>query len=363
MNAAAAFSPDYLTARARFRSSSLALGCQLEEHSFPLQDPEGDPLTLDVAIFGSTRPRRAVVISSGTHGVEGFLGSAIQAAFLEGRLASWRPPEDAAVILLHALNPWGFAWRRRVNEDNVDLNRNFLLPGERYEGAPARYAAVDGFLNPRELRGGSLGFYPRALVEIARSGLGPIKEAVAGGQYDFPEGMFYGGGGPSHTQALLAAALPRWLGDAERVLHLDVHAGLGKRGTVKLLVDAPPDSEDARWAVEQFGARHVQLWSAKGVSYRVRGGLGPWCQATLPRARYQLLSPEFGTYPLLQVVSALRTENQTWHWAGKDSAEALAARERLKEVFAPRDPRWRADAVTQGVALASRLLERLVDRA
>ena len=29
------------------------------------------------------------------------------------------------VVLLHAINPWGFSWARRVTEDNVDLNRNF----------------------------------------------------------------------------------------------------------------------------------------------------------------------------------------------------------------------------------------------
>jgi hypothetical protein len=28
-------------------------------------------------------------------------------------------------MLIHALNPFGFAWLRRVNEANVDLNRNF----------------------------------------------------------------------------------------------------------------------------------------------------------------------------------------------------------------------------------------------
>ena len=52
-------------------------------------------------------------------------------------------------VLLHALNPYGFAWLRRVNEHNVDLNRNFLLPGEAYRGSPAGYAALDPLLNPK----------------------------------------------------------------------------------------------------------------------------------------------------------------------------------------------------------------------
>ena len=51
-------------------------------------------------------------------------------------------------VLLHALNPFGFAWRRRVNEDNVDLNRNFLLDDEGYVGCPDGYAHLDPLLLP-----------------------------------------------------------------------------------------------------------------------------------------------------------------------------------------------------------------------
>ena len=62
---------------------------------------------------------------SGTHGVEGYCGSGIQIGFLkEGLFAEL--PDDMSVVLLHAMNPYGFSNDRRVNEDNVDLNRNFL---------------------------------------------------------------------------------------------------------------------------------------------------------------------------------------------------------------------------------------------
>ncbi len=79
----------------------------------------------------------ALVVSSGVHGVEGFFGSAVQLAFLEKLPPDWRPPEGAAVVLIHALNPFGFAWQRRFNEENVDLNRNFLLAEQTYCRRPA----------------------------------------------------------------------------------------------------------------------------------------------------------------------------------------------------------------------------------
>lgn len=125
------FSPDYRLARQRFRDAARAAGFALEEHPIEQEGPRGEVLTIDVARKGPPRPRSVLAVSSGTHGVEGFFGSAVQLAWLESGAAL--PAEDAA-LLIHAVNPFGFAWVRRVNEDNVDLNRNFLCAGQTYEG-------------------------------------------------------------------------------------------------------------------------------------------------------------------------------------------------------------------------------------
>ena len=97
--------------------------------------PNGEDLSIDIGWFGSPQPRRAFVHSSGLHGVEGFAGSAIQLQWLTG---NYQPPDDGAVVIVHVMNPFGMVWLRRVNENNVDLNYNFLAADEKYEGAPAR---------------------------------------------------------------------------------------------------------------------------------------------------------------------------------------------------------------------------------
>jgi len=62
---------------------------------------------------------------SGTHGVEGYCGSGAQVDWL--RREEFKVlPADTGVLIIHAINPYGFAWTRRVNEDNVDLNRNWV---------------------------------------------------------------------------------------------------------------------------------------------------------------------------------------------------------------------------------------------
>src|SRR3546814_17702236 len=60
----------------------------------------------------------------GTHGVEGFCVSGAQIGHFRYRLFEAMPAGTRAVMI-HAINPYGFAWLRRVTEDNVDLNRNF----------------------------------------------------------------------------------------------------------------------------------------------------------------------------------------------------------------------------------------------
>src|SRR5262245_10352541 len=135
------FPHDYLTARGRFRRAAGRIGCELEAHPIPATGPDGEALTIDVAITaGTVSGDHALVVSSGMHGVEGFLGSAIQCALLE----EWRAaPPPIRCVLLHALNPYGFAWRRRVNEGNIDVNRNLLLGGEAFSGSAKLYAELD----------------------------------------------------------------------------------------------------------------------------------------------------------------------------------------------------------------------------
>ena len=362
MSDASAFSPDYVSARARFRAAAHALGARLEAHPIGIDGPDGEPLTLDVAVLGATSPTRSVVVSSGLHGVEGFFGSAVQCALLEDVLGGFHLPDDGALVFLHALNPYGFANLRRVNEGNIDLNRNFLREGEAYSGAPDGYAALDGLLNPPQPPGPGTRplFYARAVWNILRHGLPTLKQAVAGGQYAYQRGLFFGGSGPSRTQQILDAELPRWVGSARRVIHIDFHTGLGARGTYKLFADHPWGSEQIRALADGFGHDRVEPWEPEqGVSYEIRGGLGAWCKARLPSVEYDVLAAEFGTVHILKVIAALHEENRAHHWAQPTDPATVAAKRRLRDVFAPPERAWRDAVVPKGIHIVQQAIEQV----
>jgi hypothetical protein len=335
------FSPSYRDAQSRFCGAAHAAGFELRSYPIDALGPDGEPLAIDVALAPHERARRTLVISSGTHGVEGYFGSAVQLALLQDGALLARAKEAASLVLIHAINPYGFAHARRCNEKNVDQNRNFVLDGARFAGAPEAYGQLDDLLNPPTPPGALDAFYLRAAAAIARAGFRQLKNAVAQGQYEFPRGLFFGGTEPTQSQRILRAELGGWLGASERVLHLDLHTGVGRWGTYALCVDLPESHARVARLKREFTASTVQAFDPSGVLYEIRGALGPWLEQCAPGVQYDCLLSEFGTYPGVRVLAALRYENRVHHYAAGDATLKRAARARMLEAFCPRATAWR----------------------
>ena len=335
------FSPDYLTARARFRAKVQAAHGRAAEIAIDARGPAGEALTIDIGWFGAERPRRVLLHSSGIHGVEGFAGSAIQLQFLDA------PPQlepDCAVVLVHFLNPYGVAWLRRANEDNVDLNRNFLGPDETYSGSPPGYGALDPLLNPPSPPAWDF-FYARAIGQVAQHGMTALKQAVANGQYDFAKGLFFGGKrlqqGPERYQAFLRERLS----SAARVIAIDVHTGVGDYGEELLLAE----EEEFKAARRVFGARVTLADADRGAAYRIRGGYEKMLARAFPGAELHFVAQEFGTYRPIHIVRALRDENRWHHWGGGTPNHPV--KRALRDAFSPEDGAWRQAVLARGQSL------------
>jgi hypothetical protein len=261
-------------------------------------------------------------------------------------------PTGVRCVFLHAICPSGFAHVRRFNEENIDLNRNFLLPGEVYAGSPPRYASLNAALNPKRPPGRSEFFTARAMHGIARFGFAGLKQAIAGGQYDFPKGIFFGGRGPSLSKAILDQQFPRWLAAAPRGLMLDFHSGLGKSAVFKLLVDAPPHTvTQLEQAAQWFGNDIVEPTAPSGTAYHTRGGFDSWCTRMAAGRDFMSFCAEVGTYSVFRVLAAVRAENMAHHWAEPDDPRTRRAKAELLEVFCPASPAWRRLVVERGTRL------------
>ena len=128
MNPIPCFSQSYAEARKKFFSAAGARGAQISQRVHPSErGAEGEELAMDLALLGNPRAPTLLLLTSATHGVEGFCGSGCQIALLQDdTFVAAVVRSGVEVLMLHALNPYGFSHVRRVNEDNADLNRNFM---------------------------------------------------------------------------------------------------------------------------------------------------------------------------------------------------------------------------------------------
>ncbi len=343
------FSASYAEARDRFRESARQLGV-LSWYAIK----GNQNLTIDVATLGQADAESAVVLSSGVHGVEGFFGSAIQLAWLDG-IQDALESERLRIVLIHAINPVGFANLRRCNEDNVDLNRNFHDSDSRYQGSPAHYGQFDQLLNPQRPARRFDTFKLAATWNVFRFGLPAIKEAVASGQYDYPKGLFFGGHGPCEATRVVQANIAEWVGEARNIVHVDFHSGLGKFADYRLLLVQPQADPDCDWYRATFDSTRVEpLAGGGGFAYVAAGAMGTWLRSRFKDRNYRFVTAEFGTYSPLRVLAALRRENQVHLYNSPTDRIYKQAKRELLECFCPQSERWRRQVTATGLEIIAR---------
>ncbi len=330
---------DYAQARRAFLRAAERRGARLASHPIPA----GEELAVDTAYLGPGAPERLLALSSGIHGVEGFAGSAIQRQLLEAQLDGFPLPADTGLLLVHALNPYGFSWRRRVNERNVDLNRNFLHHPDEHVANPGYDALLDA-INPERIDPESEAESRRHLLAYAEEhGFRRLQEVLTRGQYDHPRGVQFGGQCEESSNRVLRAIAREETRGARRVAWVDLHTGLGPFGEVELISESPPDDPAFLRLRAWFGAAARSTAAGDSVSTQLHGvmewglaqELGPDCELTA-------FAPEFGTYAPDRVFWAMRADNWLHHHGDLDSAQGRAIRAEILEVFRPADPAWHA---------------------
>jgi hypothetical protein len=182
-----------------------------------------------------------------------------------------------------------------------------------------------------------------------RYGIHRVTRAIAAGQYDYPRALFFGGRELQEGPRLYAEWVRRHLAPAAYVFALDLHTGLGRRGTDVVMPEPGVNVSSAATIGAAIGRSLIDQ-TRPGVAYTVRGGLGSAFPKLLPDARIDFALQEIGTEPHLKVLHALREENR-WHFYG-DGSLAHPAKERLREALCPSAVRWRRQSVARGLEVA-----------
>lgn len=342
MDALSCFSPDYPAARRKFLEAAASAGAEVTSHVNPVMGPDGSELACDVATLGPADAKQVLMINSGTHGAEGFFGSAVQISWLRNR--GLHPlPSDAKVVLVHAINPYGFAWVRRTNEDNIDINRNFI---DHEAGHPenAGYEAMHAALLPEAWNAESeAAFLATAESFIAEQGQRAFEAAMTQGQYTHADGIFYGGQEPCWSNRTIAKLVNETAEAAEALVFIDLHTGLGSWGFIEIIHRQAPDGRGEKWLMKAFGTHSLgSLARGDSASTASSDGLVEVGVArALPGKRIVACALEAGTRPVAQVLGALRADNWLHVHGELDCDQGRAIKQQMREAFGPPERDWR----------------------
>ena len=357
-DASACFAQSYAEARDKFIAAAEAAGLDVTSHTHPMLGRDGETLALDVVLEGPREAASLLLISSACHGVEGFCGSGVQVALL--RDTAWHAllrEHGVAVLYVHALNPYGFSWLRRVTHEGVDLNRNFqdfsqplpINPG--YD--ELAHALVPTAWPPPVEAQASLQRYAAAHGERA------LQTAISGGQYTHPLGLFFGGLNPTWSNVTLRHVLQEHGQRCRRLGWIDLHTGLGPSGHGERIFACRDEAAALARARVWWGPEVTSIYDGSSASALLTGLMWLAAYQECAHAEYTGIALEYGTVPVMEVIDALRGDHWLECHPEAEAAQGAAIKRRVRDAFYTDTDAWKQRIVEQALDAAQQAVRGL----
>lgn len=362
--------PDsYYQARGRFLTRAKQI---LNEYpgskllSFKVPSKIDDSLYVDMLYIPAQKPERLIILSSGIHGVEGFTGSAIQLMFLD-RFLTRNLLKNVSLLVIHSINPYGYKYLRRVSENNVDLNRNSSLYDSLYKTDNPGYDKIHSFINPTHPVNlcsiENKFFLFRAFNMAFKVGVAHFRQALLGGQYKYPKGLYFGGFDQEPQIDTLARFLTQFTKPYKFIMEIDLHTGYGKRGHLHLFPNPVP--EPTRRLVESIYQGYEINWGDTTKKfYTTTGDFIDFVGQIAQGKMYVPMTFEFGTvnsHTTLGGIKALHImilENQGHFYGYKRERDKFKVRKKFLEMYYPKSKKWRLKVMNAAIEMFSKILPR-----
>ena len=337
-------------------------------YSHIISEEEG--LYIDTLYLPSkTEQTNLVVLTTGVHGIEGYIGSVMLDVFWE-EIYPQIDKENTGILVIANVNPYGMKYHRRYNENNVDLNRNFIIDWNSFDMSVNKdYPKVDTFLGPQKKMNNAFwheaAFYTSLAKEVVANGADSISNALLGGQYEFPQGVYYGGAGDEKSTTYVKDVFEWTLTDSnyENVVHIDVHSGYGPRYNMVIFNSVYETMNEAETKA-LFGYDNVISYDSESF-YPTTGDTTDFYYRLWEKMKSdaELFSTcfEFGTIGdsfLDSIISMKYTieENQNHWYPSENKIMNEVVKERYQELFYPTEKEWREKTVADFAAACKGVL-------
>ena len=318
----------YSQARHNFLSAAVGNATFIDSRQHPLRGIAGEKLYVDLAWFGDRHAPKVLLTISGTHGVEGYCGSGIQVGSMRTKWHQ-QADDDVAIAMIHGLNPYGMSHFRRVNEEGIDLNRNFIdfsqpLPQNAFYDDLAEVIVPPEWT--AETQAATFDRLTEYLLQSPESA-----EDLARGQYRYWYAPFYGGEGATWSNRIFNRICDRYLSERQAVGLLDYHTGLGQYATGQLLC---LPHRDVELASKIWGDKLAVTGSQQSVAaYTPQGTLIAALQTRLADSVCIAAAYEFGTIPEHEVFEALRADHWLHRHGYLNTQQAIEIKQNLLAAF------------------------------
>jgi hypothetical protein len=315
------FSKSYAESRGKFLQAATSLKLKAESHVLStFYGAMGEELATDVIHYGRKESKSLLILSSGVHGVEGLCGSGCQiAALQDADLLDRIDRARARLLIIHAVNPFGFSHLRRTNENNIDINRNFID----FENPPVNggYADLHDLLVPDVWPPSQENIAAiQAYIEI--HGERKYQQSVTSGQSTHPDGLFYSGLSATWSQTTLRSIIKKHAATASNIAWMDVHTGLGVFGHCEKINAGPVGShENLALSRSIWGKDVLAPWEGSSAATQARGNTMTTAYSEVPDATTVSIGLEFGTRDLLTVINSLRGASWLYRYPNQGSLE------------------------------------------
>ncbi|MEW5784780.1 MAG: M14 family metallopeptidase [Bacillota bacterium] len=350
------FPDTYAASRDRFKQSLDLVRRRWPQaalHTGPARGGDGGPATDLIKAPPLESNSQVIIFTTGLHGIEGYVGAAVLQLFIHEYLPLLNP-KNTGLVLVHAINPWGMQQRRRTNENNVDLNRNFIYDWDALDTAlNPDYDAFQPLFNPAEPVSPAAvrHFYCRLLRALLGPGASRLKRAFTLGQYRYPAGLYYGGSGYEAAARMMIEQFDEVLRRYQRLLLLDMHTGYGPHDTMTVV----NSFLEKRSSAEMRAAFDYPAVAKTNPDefYEIRGDmvdfLYTYAQNRYPDRSLYATSFEFGTLgdSLCASIRTLKTiifENMLHRCGAVGPETARRVKTGFDALFAPRARGWREKA-------------------
>ena len=347
------FYESYDEIRAHLQDLTGELGVEIFSYAID----EADGLYIDSFYLPSKAEKtNLIVLTTGVHGMEGYIGATMLDVFFREIYPTLE--DDTGVLVVANVNPYGMKYFRRYNENNVDLNRNFILDWDSFDLASnTEYPKVDTFLGPTGKIGNGLwhevGFYMSLAKTALTEGADTVSDALLTGQYEYPQGVYYGGNGDEASTVYLKDVFGRCLdSDYENIVHIDLHSGYGPRYNM-VIFNSVYETKNEAESVAAFGYDHVIAYDSESF-YATTGDTTDFFYrlAEQKQAEAELYSTcfEFGTIgeeffdTILSLKNTIDENRNLWYPTDNAVTEQII-HENFKELYYPTETQWREKTV------------------